>query len=542
VTYNSLRQHFPFFQHSSTRDWIYLDSAATTQKPKAVIDTISDFYTWQNTNVHRSSYDLADFATEQFERVRSDVASFIGANQPKEVIFTQGTTDSINLVAQCFGSRLGADDEILISEMEHHANIVPWQLLQQRMGFTIKAIPLTKDNMLDVSAYQQLLSKKTKLVCITQMSNALGVITPIKQLIDIAHSVGAKVLIDGAQGAAHLSINVAKLNADFYAFSGHKMYGPTGIGILFGKEELLDSMPPYRGGGEMIKKVSFSGTTFNELPFKFEAGTPNIAGVLGLGAAIKFIEENRTTIETIEHGLYERLVKGLNSIAGLRLLTPSQNSAAIASFTLNNHHHDLALLLNEKKIATRSGHHCAMPLMQSLKLPGTVRASIACYNNEQDIDGFLNALEAISQGENSLTEVLMVQSNKPSNKAVELLSTLKGRDAKIRQLMLWGKNLPSPNQALRLEEYLVQGCESDAWLKASISDQSIHFEFDADARIVRGLGYLLMEMVNGLKCEQISKFDFEQQFKQLEINKLLSPSRSNGVRAIIDKMRQLALT
>lgn len=372
----------------------YLDNGASTQKPQIVIDTLANYYNTDNANVHRGIHTLSQRATDLFEAARATVKDFINANSLTETIFTSGTTDSINLVAQTFGRQLQAGDEIIVSEMEHHSNIVPWQLLAEQTGVVLKVIPITLEGELRCDEFEKLLSEKTKLLSITQLSNALGTITPLKKMIDAAHAVGAKVLVDGAQAIAHTPVDVQALDCDFYAFSGHKIFGPTGIGVLYGKEALLDAMPPYRAGGDMIKVVSFSGTEYNELPYKFEAGTPNIAGAIGLAAALKYVSSiGITQIEHYEQELLAYATDRMLDIDGLSIIGTAKEKASVISFALEGvHASDLGTLLDHQGVAIRVGHHCAMPVMQFFGVDATTRASLAFYNNQDDIDALINGI------------------------------------------------------------------------------------------------------------------------------------------------------
>lgn len=390
----AIRQQFPFLQQQ-TAPVIYLDNAATTQKPQCVIEAQTDFYVHHNANVHRATHQMAHKATDLFEAARQKVAHFIGANRSHEIIWTKGTTESINLLAYSFSQAfLRTGDEILISAMEHHANIVPWQLIAQTMGLCIKIIPVSPQGEIDQAEYQSLFTEKTHLVCLTHVSNALGSVNDIGPMIRVAHAFGAKVLIDGAQAIAHIPVDVKALDCDFYVFSGHKIYGPTGIGVLYGKEALLEAMPPYQAGGEMIEFVSFARTTFNSLPFRFEAGTPNIAGAIGLGCAIDFIQSlDRNGLQAHEHALLRKLYHALAQIPGCGILTPQASMSSLISFIVDGiHPSDLATLLDEQRIAVRSGTHCAMPIYQALGLSGSTRVSVACYTSEAEIDQFIHAL------------------------------------------------------------------------------------------------------------------------------------------------------
>ncbi len=397
--HDRLRGQFPALaQEVNGHPLVYLDNAATTQKPQAVLDAINHYYRADNANVHRAAHTLSDRATRAFEDARETAARFINAPRSHEVIWTRGTTEAINLVAQSWGmSELRAGDEIVLSTLEHHANIVPWQLVAQRTGAVIRVIPLDERGDLDIAAYLALLGPRTRLVSVAHVSNALGTVNPVKEMVAAAKAVGSLSLIDGAQAVAHLEVDVQAIGCDFYAFSGHKLYGPTGIGVLWGRTELLERMPPWQAGGEMIDRVSFSGTTFNILPFKFEAGTPHIAGAIGLAAAIGFVmEQDKDSLASHEAALTDYLVAGLQQVPGLRLVGEPGQRAGAVSFLLDDiHPQDAATLLNMQGIALRVGHHCAMPLMEVLGIGGTMRASLACYNNRDDVDALLAALHKL---------------------------------------------------------------------------------------------------------------------------------------------------
>lgn len=392
------RKQFPLIVNS---DQIYLDSAATSQKPQCVIDAINDYYTTQNSNVHRAAHKLSAVATAKFELARSSVAKFIGCptdinSSSKEIIFTKGTTESINLIAQSYGrSNVQSHHNIVVSVSEHHANIVPWQMLCEATGAQLRVIELTSDHQFDLIQAQSLIDSDTAIVAVAHASNVTGVINPIEAVIAMAKKVGAVSVIDGAQTIAHLPIDVVALDCDFFAFSGHKMYGPTGIGVLYGKEALLNAMPVWQCGGEMIKKVSFSGTTFNQLPFKFEPGTPNISGVLGLAAAIEFINaQDRPALTHYEEQLCDYVTGHLNNMNGVTIIGDVANKLSVIGFIVDDEHpSDIATLLDQHNIAVRSGHHCAMPLMEYLTISGTVRLSIAPYNTFDEMDIALEAIK-----------------------------------------------------------------------------------------------------------------------------------------------------
>jgi cysteine desulfurase/selenocysteine lyase len=396
---SALRDDFPLLaQTTGGVPLTYLDSAATTQKPAAVLDAIRYYYEHDNANVHRAAHALADRATTAFEGARAKVQTFIDAAHLHEIVWTRGTTESINLVAHSYGgSRLRAGDEILISVMEHHSNIVPWQLVAQRTGATVRAIDVNERGELDLDDYARKLNDRTKIVAIGHVSNALGTINPVKQMIAAAHAAGAVVLIDGAQAAAHLPIDVVDLDCDFYALSGHKMFGPTGIGVLYGKERLLDAMPPWQGGGEMIETVTIERTTYNRLPYKFEAGTPDIAGAVGLGAAVDYLDGiDRGALQAYEAKIMATARARLGQLEGVRIVGTAREHTAVVSFLIEGGHpQDVGTLLDQQSIAVRAGHHCAMPLMQRLGIPGTVRASFGLYNSERDVDRLIAGIDKV---------------------------------------------------------------------------------------------------------------------------------------------------
>ena len=392
----AIRAQFPILSRKvKGKDLVYLDNAATAQKPLAVIDALVHYYSHYNANIHRGLHTLADEATAAYEASRTAVKDFVGASSPDEIIFTKGTTDSINLVAHSWGkSFLQEGDEIIITSLEHHANIVPWQMIAAEKKAILRVIPIDDNGILDMEAFKAMLGAKTKFVSVIHVSNALGIINPVEEIIELAHQHNALVLVDGAQSSVHLDIDVQTLGCDFYAFSGHKIYGPTGVGVLYGRKDLLESMPPYQGGGEMIKEVRFEHTTYNELPFKFEAGTPNIADVIALKAGIDFINNiGKAVIRKHEEMLLEYATAQLKDIAGLRIIGDVKNKVSVISFVIDGvHPQDLAILLDNQGVAVRTGHHCAQPLMHRLGIVGTTRASFAAYNTLEEIDVLTQAL------------------------------------------------------------------------------------------------------------------------------------------------------
>lgn len=394
---DSIRQQFPLLNREvKGKPLIYFDNAATSQKPQSVIDALVNYYTNYNANVHRGIHTLAEEATLAFEATRDAAQQFIHAASREEIIFTRGTTEGINLVAYTWGRQnINAGDEIIISTMEHHSNIVPWQILCEEKGAVLKVIPINDEGELLFDAYKKLLSQKTKLVSVVHVSNALGTINPVKQIIDAAHKTGAVVLIDGAQSAVHLDIDVQQMDCDFFAFSSHKLYGPTGMGVLYGKKHFLEAMPVFHGGGEMIKEVSFEKTTYNDLPYKYEAGTPNIADAIAFKSALDFIDETgKDNIRKHEEELLHYATKQLQQIPGLKIIGTTKEKVSVVSFVIDNlHPQDIGILLDNRGIAVRTGHHCAQPLMHRFGITGTVRASFAVYNTKEEIDELIVGLQ-----------------------------------------------------------------------------------------------------------------------------------------------------
>ncbi|MCD4832660.1 MAG: cysteine desulfurase [Bacteroidales bacterium] len=396
-----IRNDFPILnQQVYNKPLIYFDNAATTQKPQVVIDEELKIYSHENSNIHRGVHYLSEQLTQRYEDARKVVRKFINAKHDYEVIFTSGTTESINTIAFSFGEKyISEGDEIIISTLEHHANIVPWQMLCERKKAILKVIPINDKGELLLDEYQKLISPKTKIVAVNQVSNALGTVNDVKKLIDIAHQQNIPVLIDGAQSIQHGNVDVQELDCDFFVFSGHKIYGPNGIGVIYGKEKWLNEMPPFMTGGEMIKKVTFEKTTFNELPFKFEAGTPNYVGAIGLVAAINYIQDiGLENIAVYEKELLDYATKKLESIDGLRIIGTAQKKVSVISFVLNNiHHYDAGMVIDKMGIAVRTGHHCAEPLMDRFNIEGTIRASFSFYNTKEEIDKLYEALLTVKQ-------------------------------------------------------------------------------------------------------------------------------------------------
>ncbi|MGH7384242.1 MAG: SufS family cysteine desulfurase [Candidatus Rokuibacteriota bacterium] len=396
-----IRKDFPILhQEVHGRPLVYLDSAATSQKPQVVIDALVDYYARDNANVHRGVHRLSERATEAYEGARARIQRFLNAAEPREIVFVRGTTEGINLVAQTYGRRaVGRGDEVVVTALEHHSNIVPWQMLCEEKGAALRVVPIDDAGEIDVDAYERLLGERTRLVAIAHVSNALGTILPVKRMIETAHRGGIAVLVDGAQAAPHLRVDVRDLDCDFYTFSGHKTYGPTGIGALYGRAELLERMPPYQGGGDMIKSVAFEKTVYNDLPYKFEAGTPDIAGAIGLGAALEYLEGlGLDRVAAHEHALLVHGTERLSSLPGLRLVGTAREKASVLSFVVDGvHAHDVGSILDREGIAVRTGHHCAMPVMTRFGIAATARASLGVYNRVEDLDALVEGLGKVRE-------------------------------------------------------------------------------------------------------------------------------------------------
>jgi cysteine desulfurase/selenocysteine lyase len=396
-----IREDFPILRRKvNGKPLVYLDNAATAQKPRVVIDTLDRFYREDNSNVHRGVHFLSQLATEEYEKARISAQRFLNAAEPREIIFVRGTTEGINLVASTFGrSNVQAGDEILISAMEHHSNIVPWQMLCEEKGAVLQVIPINDAGELRLDEFEKLLTARTRLVALVHLSNALGTLNPVRSIIEMAHRRNVPVLLDGAQAAPHLRVDVRELDCDFYVFSGHKLYGPTGIGVLYGKAALLEAMPPYQGGGEMISSVTFEKTTYNVVPNKFEAGTPHVAGAVGLSAAIDYLSSlDREAVEAYEHELLSYATNALREISGLRIIGTAREKAGVISFVLDGvHPHDIGTIVDQEGIAIRTGHHCAQPVMDRFGVPATARASLAFYNTKEEIDALVSSLHKVKE-------------------------------------------------------------------------------------------------------------------------------------------------
>jgi cysteine desulfurase/selenocysteine lyase len=566
-----IRKDFPILStQMNGQPLIYFDNGATTQKPQAVIDALVHYYTHDNANIHRGVYELSQRATDAFEQARQKVADFLGAPDPAECIFVRGSTEAINLVASSWGSvYLKPNDEVVLTALEHHSNIVPWQMICDRLGAKIRVLHAKANGEIDLQELDNLLSDKTRMVAVQHVSNALGTIHDMQTIIDRAKSVNARVLIDGAQWIGHYSTNVAELGCDFYCFSGHKLYGPTGIGVLWGKRELLESMPPYQGGGDMIETVTFEKTTYAPLPNRFEAGTPNIAGAIALGAAIDYVRGlGFPAIEEYEHQLLEYATQRLQSIPGLRIIGTSPRKASVISFVLEDPPIaalDVATTLSREGIAIRTGHHCCMPLMTELHLPGTCRVSLAMYNTPSEIERLVEVLQELiddrlrradeklerkephtpSSSSESLT-FAQATAGTPQAAAEDLVEEFllfNDRESKTELLMELGQALPDNFDALKAISQPVPGCMSEVYLIGRpMPEQPDKFEFvaDSNAEIVRGLIALLQALFSGQPASEILNFDIEGVFRKLGLDQFISTQRRSGLDGMIRRIRTLA--
>lgn len=555
----AVRAQFPILQTKAYgKPLMYLDNGATTQKPQCVIDVEQQYYASQNANIHRGVYQLSQTATRAYDEARQKIARFINAADPREVIFTRGTTESINLVAHSYARAfLDEGDEIVISALEHHSNIVPWQIACQMTGATLRVIPMNDAGELQLDEFAKLLSARTRIVAVTHLSNSLGTIVDVKKIIGMAHDVGAKVLVDGAQWVAHLPTDVQDLDADFYVFSGHKIFGPTGIGVLYGKLDLLEEMPPYQGGGDMIESVTFEKTTYAGLPNKFEAGTPNIAGAIGLGAAIGWLSEfDLNAVAKHEHDLLMYATDKLSQIPGLKVVGTSDSKGSLISFVIEGLSSlDIGTRLDADGIAVRTGHHCCQPVMDRFGIPSTTRASFALYNMREDVDALVESLSRIARTARSEPLVASKsgvldypdpaasspdESAKLLEENFELLGDWESRYSYI--LDLGSKLLPLPD-VFRTEANRVKGCQSIVYLtlrKRPETIDGVDFLADSDADIVRGLIAILQHLFAGQSANQILAFDIAGFFRRIELDRNLAMTRRNGLAGMVERIRHFA--
>jgi len=562
-----IREDFPIlYQQVHGKPLVYLDNAATTQKPRAVIDRLVRFYETENSNIHRGVYALSQRATGAYEEAREKVAKFLNAPHTREIIFTRGTTEAINLVASSFGRRfLGKGDEIIVSTLEHHSNIVPWQLAAEQSCAVIRVIPINDAGELDMDEFRRLLNAKTKIVSVVHVSNSLGSVNDVKTISSLAHDVGAKVLVDGAQWVAHHPTDVQSIGCDFYAFSGHKLLGPTGIGALWGRSEILEQMPPYQGGGDMIESVAFEKTTYADLPNKFEAGTPDIAGVVGLGAAIDYIQSlGFAKFEPHEAALLKRATELLRAIPGVRLIGTAAQKGGVVSFVIEDPviaSLDVGTRLDHMGIAVRTGHHCCQPVMERMGVPATVRASVAFYNTVEEVEALAAGVKQIVEEERAkkakktklatssqtitlkFPEPTAVSPKAAADDLIDVFQMVDDWTERYGIIISMGEKLPPMPVELKTEANRVRGCQSTVHLfarKRPDTADGIDFIADSDADIVRGLIAILEKTLAGQSAREILAFDIEGFLKQLGLDQNLSMGRRNGLASMIQRIRKYA--
>jgi cysteine desulfurase / selenocysteine lyase len=577
-----VRADFPILStRAHGKPLIYLDNGATTQKPRRVIDAVSRYYESQNANIHRGVYHLSQVATELYESARRTVAAFINAAEERQVIFTRGTTEAINLVAACWGRTfLRAGDEVIVSAMEHHSNIVPWQIACEATGSRLRVIPMNDAGELLLDEYANMLGERTKFVSVVHVSNSLGTINDVRRIAEMAHSASALVMVDGAQWVAHHPTDVRDLGADFYAFSGHKLFGPTGIGVLYGRRELLERMPPYQGGGDMIESVTFERTTYAALPNKFEAGTPDIAGAIGLGAAIDYVRSvGFDAFEPYEAELLAYATEQLRTVPGLRLIGTAKHKGGVLSFVLEDPPVaalDIGTKLDLEGVAVRTGHHCCQPVMERFCIPATTRASLAFYNTRGDIDALVGGLQKIvaeakqtkgaaaaaasapkaaapasGNGDANTPAAAGVAYPKaaaasPREAAEDLAETfemLEERDEKNQYVLDIGQRLPHTFDLLKTVTTRVPGCMSEVYVvgrRAPASSDVLEFVADANADIVRGLIAILQRLYSGQRAADVLAFDVEAFFRRIGLDQFVTSQRRNGLAGMIQRIRGMA--
>jgi cysteine desulfurase/selenocysteine lyase len=563
-----IREDFPILKtRSNGKPLVYLDNAATTQKPRAMIKALVRYYESQNANIHRGVYHLSQLATDLYEQSRVKVQRFINAAEARQIIFTRGTTEGINLIASVFGrAMLKAGDEVFISALEHHSNIVPWQLACQYSGATLRVIPMNDDGELLLDELEKMLSPRAKMIAVNHVSNALGTVNDVRRIVKMGHAVGAKVLIYGAQAVAQAKTDVRELDCVVYALSGHKLYGPTGIGMLYGKRELLEALPPYQGGGDMIETVTFEKTTYAQLPNKFEAGTPDIAGVVGLGAAIDYVQSvGLDRVAAYEAELIKHLVDQLRQVPGVRLIGNARNRAGAVSFIIDNPPiaaHDLGVALDMQGVAVRTGHHCCQPIMDRFGVPATVRASVAMYNTKEEIDTFIAALTKIVAAEAKMkaklapaqsspaapAEIIYPKASAPSPQAAadavaEEFDLFEDREAKSEYVMELGRKLPHTFELLKKVTTRVPGCMSEVYIvprRVAEASDRVEFVADANAEIVRGEIAILQRLFSGQNARDVIDFDYEGFFRRIGLDQFITSQRRNGLEGMIRRLKSSA--
>lgn len=550
-----IRALFPALHQEMRGGWplVYLDNAASTQKPQSVIDRLTAYYTREHSNVHRGVYRLSQQATDAYEGARARIARFINANHSHEVVFTRGTTEAINIVASSFGKRhLQEHDEVLVSAMEHHSNLVPWQMVCQEQGATLRILPINDDGELVLEALDGLLTERTRLVSLVHVSNSLGTINPVRTVIAAAHARGIPVLLDGAQATLHMPIDVQELDCDFYCFSGHKVFGPTGIGVLYGKEAMLEDLPPFQGGGDMIEHVSYEKSVYAGLPYKFEAGTPHIAGVVGLAAALDTLEHiGLSAVEAYEQELVAYGRNALQEVEGIRMVGTAKEKAGVFSFLLGDASpYDVGRLLDERGIAVRTGHHCTMPVMDRLGVPGTVRASLALYNTRDEIDALVEALHVVRErfiamrqrGRTARPISTAVDNGSVTiaerrHQIIEEFNFFDDIDDKREHLMELGEALPPYDELWKTDTHLVNGCLSKVWFRTEARTGRAYFHADSNTMITKGMVALFVRLLSGQAPEAILATDLDAFLADLGMQDLVSGRRKNGLEAMIHRVR-----
>jgi cysteine desulfurase/selenocysteine lyase len=559
-----VRQDFPILgRQVHGRPLVYLDNAATAHKPQVVLDALRRYYTEDNANVHRGVHLLSERATREFEEARDKVRRFLNAAAAREIVFVRGATEAINLVAQSWGgANLRPGDEIVLSTMEHHSNIVPWQMACERSGAVLRVVPIDDRGEFLLDEYEKLLSERTRLVSVVHLSNSLGTVNPVRQIVELAHARGVPVLLDGAQSAGHLPIDVRELDCDFFVFSGHKVYGPTGIGVLYGKAHLLEKMPPWQGGGDMIKSVSFAKTTYADLPNKFEAGTPHIAGAIGLGVALDYVRSVGTAnIAAHDDHLMRYATEQMRQVPGLRIIGTAAHKAGAISFILEDPPVaalDVGTKLDLDGIAIRTGHHCCQPVMERFGIAGTARASFAMYNTTEEIDLFVASLKEVAAGAAARSRASVVASAAPeaaypraaaaspraaADELIEVFDFLEDWAARYQYILELGEEIPPLPDAFRTEANRVRGCQSTVFLWARQRPGTadvLEFLADSDADLVRGLIGILQRVYSGQKAEEVLAFDVEGFFARLGLDQHLTLGRRNGLAAMVQRIRQFA--
>jgi cysteine desulfurase/selenocysteine lyase len=559
-----VREDFPILRQTvHGHPLVYLDNAATSQKPRAVLDALAHYYAQDNANVHRAAHLLSERATRAYEGARARAQRFLGAADPREIVFVRGTTEAINLVANSFGRKhVRAGDEVIISAMEHHSNIVPWQMLCEQTGAVLRVIPMNDAGELLLDEYEKLLNERTRLVSVVYVSNSLGTVNPVRRIIERAHARGVPVLLDGAQAVPHLPVDVQELDCDFFALSGHKLYGPTGIGVLYGKARLLEAMPPYQGGGEMIRSVTFAKTTYADIPARFEAGTPNIAGAVGLGAALDYVQAvGRENVAAHEEMLLRYATEKVRQVPGVRILGNAAHKAAVISFVADDppiSSLDLGTRLDLAGIAVRTGHHCCQPVMDRFAVPGTVRASFAMYNTTEDIDRFVDALKEIvaaaaGKARPAAVATTSAEPNYPpavapspqaaAEELIDFFDFLDSWTERYEYLIDMGEKLPPLPDEYRTEANRVRGCQSTVFLTARKRPGTadvVEFLADSDADIVRGLIALLARVFSGQRASEVLAFDVTGFFTRLGLDQHLTLGRRNGLAAMVQRIRRFA--